>query len=76
MGSTLGAVSDSWVQVCGEAEEGRGLGVLVSALTNAAPGEVLMRESEMSCGLLSFLKEGAASVVLVDQKGSKPFHKV
>lgn len=50
-------------------------GVLVSALTNAALGEVLVRESDMSCELLPFLKEVAASVVLVNQKGSKPFHQ-
>ena len=58
----------------GRGREGAG-GMLVSALTNAAPGEVSVGKSEMSCGLLPFLKEGAASVVLVNQKGSKPSHQ-
>lgn len=49
--------------------------MLLSALTNAALGEVSAEELEMSCGLLPFLKKGAAPVLLVNQKDSKLSHQ-
>jgi len=44
----------------------------MSELANAALGEISVGKSEMSYGLLPFLKGWVDSVVLVNQKGSKP----
>lgn len=48
----------------GRARKGEGWDVLVSAQMNAALGELSVEESEMSHGLLPFLKVGDSSAVV------------